>query len=489
MGALVHGVLEAFYVLHTHTKHSASTTIEIIALTLEKVKEVLDRRGVPMPAHLHIQLDNTSRENKNAINFAFSQWLLTQNQFEDVTVEFMEVGHTHIDVDQRFSRVGGVVSHAPVLETNEDFANLIRLNYEPMKGTELYVHCIDAVRDWKSWLSCLNFKMTGHTGKQSAHSLRFIKHENMPDEWKDQPCDSLDDIPPSSGDIILLTKGFMRDLGLLQPPQVSLRCLQTLPDPTSLGIQSCREGGASAIKEYRKTAGVLSNEPWNLTRAANYLEKMCSDWEAAAWTVDQLAPLSFIFQPRASYEYAASMKDWCSVSLVPIKPSLVTQVRLRPTAKGKAKAKAKPAVKAKAKPPPLPAAPHAAAAVLATAPALAPAAGAGPAPVLAAPSLAKSAPAALAGLALPLPPPAPKAALPIPAAAAHAAAKVLAALAPKAPAVPAKSAGGTRRRRAPSPPGDMPLGCAKCRRISTGCTECRGKARIQYSPTRGWYRF
>src|SRR3569623_763936 len=56
-----------------------------------------------LPRYLHLQLDNTSKENKNNILNAFLLLLVANSLFDAVEVMFLRVGHTHEDVDQMFS--------------------------------------------------------------------------------------------------------------------------------------------------------------------------------------------------------------------------------------------------------------------------------------------------------------------------------------------------------------------------------------------------
>ena len=54
---------------------------------------------------LFIQLDNTSKENKNKHLLRFAAQLIERKKFEEVQISFLMVGHTHNDVDQMFSLI------------------------------------------------------------------------------------------------------------------------------------------------------------------------------------------------------------------------------------------------------------------------------------------------------------------------------------------------------------------------------------------------
>ncbi len=62
------------------------------------------------PDTLYIQLDNTSKDNKNRYFMAFCDWLVSNGVFKTVEVNFLPVGHTHEDIDRKFSRVSVALS-------------------------------------------------------------------------------------------------------------------------------------------------------------------------------------------------------------------------------------------------------------------------------------------------------------------------------------------------------------------------------------------
>ena len=52
---------------------------------------------------LHLQLDNTTAENKNNTVVGLMALLVAWNIFQEVTIFFLHVGHTCNDLDQTFS--------------------------------------------------------------------------------------------------------------------------------------------------------------------------------------------------------------------------------------------------------------------------------------------------------------------------------------------------------------------------------------------------
>ena len=57
-----------------------------------------------LPKHLHIQMDNSGKENKNNNMHGFLAALTQLGLFEMVDISYLPTGHTHEDVDALFSR-------------------------------------------------------------------------------------------------------------------------------------------------------------------------------------------------------------------------------------------------------------------------------------------------------------------------------------------------------------------------------------------------
>jgi hypothetical protein len=57
-----------------------------------------------LPPVLYLQLDNTSRENKNNLLFLYLHMLVLKGMFKKIKVGFLLIGHTHDQIGQIFSR-------------------------------------------------------------------------------------------------------------------------------------------------------------------------------------------------------------------------------------------------------------------------------------------------------------------------------------------------------------------------------------------------
>lgn len=62
------------------------------------------RRYPKFPRMLRLQLDNTSKDNKNYTLIAYLAMLVHLNLIESIEVHFLLKGHTHNDVDGLFGK-------------------------------------------------------------------------------------------------------------------------------------------------------------------------------------------------------------------------------------------------------------------------------------------------------------------------------------------------------------------------------------------------
>ena len=72
-------------------------------LTITIIQSVLMCWGHPLPLVLYIQLDNTTRKNKNSTTFGYFSMLVDQVVFRKVKVNFLLAGHKHDHINQMFS--------------------------------------------------------------------------------------------------------------------------------------------------------------------------------------------------------------------------------------------------------------------------------------------------------------------------------------------------------------------------------------------------
>ena len=97
---LDHGQKKPF--IHLSAGQWAQGPNFVILLLYLHLKSVLEGSASP-PRILFLSADNCAQENKNRFLLAFCSLLLKWKLFDEVTLSFLPVGHTHEDVDQIFS--------------------------------------------------------------------------------------------------------------------------------------------------------------------------------------------------------------------------------------------------------------------------------------------------------------------------------------------------------------------------------------------------
>ena len=120
-GVLVHGLdLYCHVWMDAHYKHNSNQVMTSIMKVLDDVKI---QRGTLLPT-LHIQADNCSRENKNKYMFAFCACFVALENFREVRLSFLIVGHTHYDIDQRFSVISNILKRQDILSLKQMLAQI-----------------------------------------------------------------------------------------------------------------------------------------------------------------------------------------------------------------------------------------------------------------------------------------------------------------------------------------------------------------------------
>lgn len=168
IGVLVHGARMDFYAVTAGVKHGADVTVECLDQSIRKHLSSLQSSNKKSPRVLYIQLDNTTKDNKCETVFDYCAYLVHANLFDKVKVSFLKPGHTHIDIDQRFSVIN------KYLKTSDSNAvtwprmqNAIRVAFLNSKMQVSSVPMVLEVRDWTTFLrdSC---KKIGRFAKDDA---------------------------------------------------------------------------------------------------------------------------------------------------------------------------------------------------------------------------------------------------------------------------------------------------------------------------------
>jgi hypothetical protein len=303
-GVVAHGIGEYYYLADQDMRKDSNNNSDVLAKSLDHVTRALEARGMPMPVHLRVQADNTCREQKNTNGLLFLAWLCGTGVFQTTELSTMVKGHTHIDVDQRFSAVGTLLKGTKVLQDMDDFREIIQRKLCGQKGREVIAEMVPGVRDWSDFFKAADVQLHGHTGAGSAHVFKFVKRcdlvEGGPDGMVVDPGCFGVGLTENKGDVIMLVKALMRDTSLCQQPLLILPkdVLDKLPllGPNSAAPRNVMTQRMKA--EYMKTAAAVEAEPWGLLRAGSYLRQFVKHNEDVA--PQSLWALSAVFKPRAS---------------------------------------------------------------------------------------------------------------------------------------------------------------------------------------------
>lgn len=184
-GCVIHGLVEQYWVSDADLKKDPNTEIETLSYCLDYVFQArscrLQGAGCRWPAHLSVQADNCSREMRNQWTLLFGVLLVLLDVFQSVTFNFLQVGHTHEDIDQLFGTIATILSRQSELQHPKDFVEAVKngLTRPRPDHRDVQVGRMQAARDWKSWLAGLGINLSGYTGRTAAHSVRILKRKRL----------------------------------------------------------------------------------------------------------------------------------------------------------------------------------------------------------------------------------------------------------------------------------------------------------------------
>ena len=219
-----------------------------------------------------------------------------------IETEFLVSGHSHNEMDQRFSSVALRIHLAPSLETPGEFRDWILKEVTPARGRELHVEVLEGTWDVRTWLHDADVQIKGlaatHKEPDACHVWRMVSRSHLTslgltdasvvclhDDWKS--------LEPHADDVILLVKRRMSSMELAQEPLLMLPVsVSAQLDYSKLKPSVTNELGDTMCRELRKTAKLVAAQPWNLMSAANYLETLCDQNEKRE--IRQPPPLDFL---------------------------------------------------------------------------------------------------------------------------------------------------------------------------------------------------
>jgi len=169
MAAYAYGFGFMPFLIHDSQTYGANLTWTVLWLALCRMR---DHHGF-WPDTLHIQLDNTTGENKNEYMIAMCAWLVASGKVKHVRVFFLKVGHTHIVIDHVFGVVTVGLRRQELMTPADLMANIdasLLVNPVYMSHPVEWLHCLFDIKGW-----C--------TSQMGLHTLERV--------FKGEVCDEL----------------------------------------------------------------------------------------------------------------------------------------------------------------------------------------------------------------------------------------------------------------------------------------------------------
>jgi hypothetical protein len=178
-GVLVHGWgLCCDLWIDAHHKHDSN---QVVTSIMRVFRHVHIARGA-LPPILCIQADNCGRENKNKYLLGLCATLVGLGYFEEVRVGFLLIGHTHSDIDQRFSCISHVLKEDDISSVSE-LLGLIQ-NHIPGHTNEpvRYARLMENIWDWRDFITPHLHSSGGSefVGLSEPHHFRFFQRNGRP---------------------------------------------------------------------------------------------------------------------------------------------------------------------------------------------------------------------------------------------------------------------------------------------------------------------
>jgi len=147
VGCWVYGFMLLHFIVMPNVYGGANLTCTVVYLMLLKLANS-DR---PIGRHFHLQLDNTTGENKNMIVIAFVAWLMQIHTFHHARIFFLTKGNTKTQLDQSFGTYIRQLQYHCFLTLGSLVLFMYRATLGKYVGVQppQYLYCI---WDWEKYL-------------------------------------------------------------------------------------------------------------------------------------------------------------------------------------------------------------------------------------------------------------------------------------------------------------------------------------------------
>ena len=168
-GVLVHGDRFNVYINEPQVHSTSNVAIHCLHDTL---MDLLEARG-QLPKVLYLQVDG-GPENKNQWTFGYLALLVHLGVFEKIKVSFLPVGHTHEDIDQRFSRISVALKKKNAF-TFDEFVDVVKNAFVGEEHKPAKIEVLHNVFDFKKWVGDYKEMPAGWT---KYHIYRLSMNES-----------------------------------------------------------------------------------------------------------------------------------------------------------------------------------------------------------------------------------------------------------------------------------------------------------------------
>ncbi len=117
-GAIAHGIFEGFFLSDCRLRKDSNLQLTVLSRVLELSHTFLSAQADSgaWPSMLRCHTDNATSEGKNQHVMKYMAWMVFREAFKSAEMSMFRVGHTHNELDQRFSEVATALSRSQRLE-------------------------------------------------------------------------------------------------------------------------------------------------------------------------------------------------------------------------------------------------------------------------------------------------------------------------------------------------------------------------------------
>ncbi len=227
------------------------------------------------------------------------------HRFHCIEVEFLRSGHSHAELDARFSAVAAVLSAAPTLEDEDDFVGWLTTHLKPVGNRKIIIETLGATFDFKKVLNKAGVHITGlaatHAQPLSNHVWRIIPRSIVSQVGLTDAaitCGHADwQAEDDPRDAVLMVKQHMSDRDFSQEPVLLLpvSAAKKIEDEMAdLKFAEPLTFTEETLRQFRKTSSAIEREPWQLIKGSHYLRSLVDNAENPYHVPDNVFKLKFI---------------------------------------------------------------------------------------------------------------------------------------------------------------------------------------------------